>query len=167
MVKSYDGSRSIPASSDKNKSHCDCSMSFILDHWKHLLIGGISVLVLIVSVFLITFFAVRGSLDCESGFGTRNKIIVTRFSDYTSSTFSSSIGTESSVRTTASTGLLVFSTSKLFHFPAIPSTVSTQKQFPTSLNLSSTAVYSTTPGKFRSGNFCSIVWLSSSSSNLY
>ncbi|KAF1753270.1 hypothetical protein GCK72_019826 [Caenorhabditis remanei] len=32
-----------------------------------------------------------------------------------------------------------------FVFPAIPSTVSTLKQFPTSLNLSSSAVYSTTP----------------------
>ncbi|EFO94948.1 hypothetical protein CRE_08661 [Caenorhabditis remanei] len=110
-------SASIPGDRDASKTRFQNIITFVMDHWKPLLIGGISILVLIVAVFLITFFAVRGSLDCES--------------DYTSSTFSSSIGTESSVRTTAST--------------AIPSTVSTQKQFPTSLNLSSTAVYSTTP----------------------
>ncbi|KAF1753269.1 hypothetical protein GCK72_019825 [Caenorhabditis remanei] len=65
MAKFYDNSPNIPASSEENKSHFEYCKYFILDHWKLLLIGGISVLVLVISVFLITFFVVRGSFHCE------------------------------------------------------------------------------------------------------
>ncbi|EFO95278.1 hypothetical protein CRE_08659 [Caenorhabditis remanei] len=39
------------------QTHFENSVAFVMDHWKPLLIGGISVFVLLVSVFLITFFA--------------------------------------------------------------------------------------------------------------
>ena len=49
------------------QTHFENSVAFVMDHWKPLLIGGISVFVLLVSVFLITFFAVRGNYHCEKG----------------------------------------------------------------------------------------------------